>query len=287
MRTKGPEAARRTMTAFGILSLSFVLHGVAFAAAFGHGSGTSARAGDAVQSLEIEAPPVEETVEIKAPPIKPDDEKEPVKQEQAAAMPTHTHDYPVAPSHDMTPHDPNLVHVPLAHDDDPDHKSHDKTSDPEPAPAAAPAVAAAPAAVPRFTMNASGAIGGAGGGIVASNGTGTGLGDGARGGTGDGSFGALEPASESQVDEPARVSFAPAPRYPAAAQEDGIEAEVPVEIVVDTTGAVRSARALGRVGHGLDEAAVSGVRAYRFSPAKRQGRATAVRMKWVVEFRLR
>jgi TonB family protein len=275
------------MTAFGVLSLSFVLHGVAFAAAFGHGSSTSTRPGDSVQSLEIEAPvvlPLEETIDIKAP--EPEKQEEKVAQQSAPAFPTHTHDYPVAPSHDMTPHDPHMVHVPLAHDDDRDHENHAKTSDPEPAPAAAPAVAASPLAVPHFTMNASGAIG-AGGGIVAANGTGTGLGDGARGGTGEGSFGALEPASESQVDEPARVSFAPAPRYPAAAQEDGIEAEVPVEIVVDSTGAVRSARALGRVGHGLDEAAVSGVRAYRFAPAKRQGRATAVRMKWVVEFRLR
>jgi TonB family protein len=273
------------MTAFGVLSFSFALHGVAFAA-FSGGHAQKAGTGTDVQLLEIEAPAIEAPIDTPPKPPVEEPKNEVAKNETAPAFPTHTHDYPVPPSHDATPHDPRLVHMPLAHDDDPDHKSHDKTSDPEPAPAAAPAVVSAPASTPHFTMTANGQIG-AGGGMVAPNATGTGGGDGARGGTGDGSFGASEPASESQVDEPARVSFAPAPRYPAAAQEDGVEAEVPVEIVVDAAGTVRSARALGRVGHGLDEAAVSGVRAYRFKPAMRQGRATAVRMRWVVEFRLR
>jgi len=42
-----------------------------------------------------------------------------------------------------------------------------------------------------------------------------------------------------------------------------------------------------RAGYGLDEAALTAIRAYRFSPAVRAGRAVPVRMRWVVQFRLR
>jgi outer membrane biosynthesis protein TonB len=48
-----------------------------------------------------------------------------------------------------------------------------------------------------------------------------------------------------------------------------------------------SARALTRAGYGLDAAALQGIRGYRFSPAMRAGRPVAVRMRWIVQFRLR
>ena len=62
---------------------------------------------------------------------------------------------------------------------------------------------------------------------------------------------------------------------------------MPLEVVIDRTGAVQSARTLERVGYGLDEAAVAAVRRYRFSPAHRAGKAVAVRMRWVLRFQLR
>jgi len=37
----------------------------------------------------------------------------------------------------------------------------------------------------------------------------------------------------------------------------------------------------------IDEAALRGVRAYRFSPARRAGKALAVRMRWLMRFQLR
>jgi TonB family protein len=78
-----------------------------------------------------------------------------------------------------------------------------------------------------------------------------------------------------------------APSYPRAAEAAGIESRVPLEIVVDARGNVTSARCLSHVGYGLDEAALRGIRDYRFSPARRHGRAVPVRMRWVVQFELR
>ena len=77
-----------------------------------------------------------------------------------------------------------------------------------------------------------------------------------------------------------------APPYPRAAAAAAIEADVPLEIIVDASGHVRSARALQRVGFGLEEAAVRALRGYHFRPAVLAGRPSAVRMKWTMQFRL-
>ena len=71
------------------------------------------------------------------------------------------------------------------------------------------------------------------------------------------------------------------------ARQAEIESDFPVEIVVDSDGSVAAARAVNRVGYGLDEAALRAIREYRFSPALRAGRPVRVRMRWTVQFRLR
>ena len=92
---------------------------------------------------------------------------------------------------------------------------------------------------------------------------------------------------EGDVNEPARL-VTPSPLvYPAAARAAAIELDLPVEIVVDRTGRVSAARALRHAGYGLDEEALRAIHEYRFSPAKRAGRAVPVRMRWTVQFRLR
>jgi protein TonB len=92
---------------------------------------------------------------------------------------------------------------------------------------------------------------------------------------------------EGDVDAPARL-LAPGPlAYPPAARQAEIEADLPLDIVVDVTGRVVSARAARHAGFGLDDAALRAIRAYRFSPALRGGRAVPVRMRWTVQFRLR
>jgi protein TonB len=94
-------------------------------------------------------------------------------------------------------------------------------------------------------------------------------------------------AGEGDVDVPARLLSTSALVYPPAARNAEIETDVPVEIVVDLDGRVASARGLTRAGYGLDEAALRAIRGYRFSPALRGGRPIRVRMRWIVQFRLR
>lgn len=92
---------------------------------------------------------------------------------------------------------------------------------------------------------------------------------------------------EELADTPAKVLVrAPAP-YPEAARRAEIETDVPLVLTIAVDGHVSSAIALAHPGYGLEEAAVSAARAYVFRPAERQGRAVAVRMRWVIQFRLR
>ncbi len=97
---------------------------------------------------------------------------------------------------------------------------------------------------------------------------------------------ATETFGESGVSSPARLRHGLPPSYPSDARADGVEADVPLEIVVNAAGAVVDARALRHAGHGLDEAALAAVRSYTFTPAQREGRSVRVRMRWVVQFRI-
>jgi protein TonB len=108
--------------------------------------------------------------------------------------------------------------------------------------------------------------------------------------SGDGTLGRDSdnaPISEGIADAPAKLVAGAPPAYTAAAQAAGVEADVPLEIVVDSAGSVQSARVLGHAGYGLDEAALGAVRGYRFAPARRAGKAVAVRMRWLMRFQLR
>jgi protein TonB len=88
------------------------------------------------------------------------------------------------------------------------------------------------------------------------------------------------------VSSRARLLEGRPPEYPAAARAAAVEAELPLEIVVDASGSVVDARPLQHVGYGLDEAALRAIREYRFVPAQRAGRGVSVRMRWVIDFRL-
>lgn len=181
---------------------------------------------------------------------------------------THTHAYPVAPDHDAHPHDPSLVHAPLA-----------AAAPVSPAATAAESSDPTPASEPvHFVLT---------GTRVGTTAHAPAPATGSESGTGTSEI-AAAPLAEAAVSTPARlVATAPA-LYPAAARSAEIEADVPVEIVVDRDGRVESAAATGRAsGFGLDDAAARTVRAYRFAPATKDGRAVRVRMRWVVQFRLR
>lgn len=142
----------------------------------------------------------------------------------------------------------------------------------ESAPEPAPASVTEDSSGPRFTMTVAPTIGSVGGvGHSASSGSGADPG----------------PIPAANADIPARLRAGSLPAYTAAALSAGVEANVPLEIVVSEIGVVTSARGTEHVGYGLDEAARQGVLAYQFTPAVRSGKAIAVRMSWLMRFQLR
>ena len=107
----------------------------------------------------------------------------------------------------------------------------------------------------------------------------------AGGGSTGGDVGSVLP--EREVTERARLVSSGPLLYPMAARRAELEADIALELVVGLDGRVVSARVLRPAGYGLDEEAVRAVSAYRFSPARRDGRPVRVRMPWTVQFRLR
>jgi protein TonB len=242
---------------FAVLGTSAALHaglGAAFVLV-GHGAPAS---GSAPSELPIEV--VDET--SPSPVVEPREEEEHAHSVSAHSH-SHTHPYPVVASHDATPHDPSIVHAPLG-------------VPPQSDPAPAPDVVAAPAAPARFAMSLGKAA-------VATGAASSPIGAGGHAAD----PGATEILPDANAAVPAHLLYGPPPPYPADARAAEIEAEVPLEIVVDARGTVTDARVTRYAGYGLDEAAVRAVRAYRFVPARRGDRAVAVRMHWSMEFRLR
>jgi len=219
------------------------------------------------------APLADRTIEIAAPePIAadlPQSSTTPATTpEPFAKFPSHKHPYPVAVNHDAIPHDPSLRHPPITVA-----AAEPVTAD-APDPASPPALAASAIEAPRFVLTV-------GHDHRAPDGV-NGVGGGAQPGTGSN-----EAVAEEAVDRPATLISGAPPAYTRQAEAAGVEADVPLEIVVDTRGAVVGARVLTAVGYGLDDAALLGIRAYRFAPALRGGRAVAVRMRWLMRFQLR
>lgn len=142
--------------------------------------------------------------------------------------------------------------------------------------AAAPSVVEAPAGgSPRFVMSVGRSNESPGGATTTDGGSAT--------------FGVAssEPVPEGMADSPAELLAGSPPPYTREAEAAGVEADVPLEIVVGADGAVCQARPLARVGYGLDDVALKGVRQYRFRPAARGGKPIAVRMRWLMRFQLR
>jgi protein TonB len=149
-------------------------------------------------------------------------------------------------------------------------------SEAEADPAPPPSVLAAPEpSAPRFTML-----------VAATSAPVSGVTTSAGHAATEGSAGSA-PIAESAAEVPAKLRSGAPPAYTAEALAAGVESDVPLEIIVDIAGSVRSVRVLTHVGYGLDEAALASVRGYRFAPAQRGGAAVAVRMRWVMRFQLR
>jgi protein TonB len=223
-----------------------------------HGGGTPAVAGAA--RIELPAP---ELVVVRAPSVE-SSSSEPVRATAESRWARHKHPYPVAADHDVAPHDPSVPHIAL----------------PGPAvdrsPATPPAVLEAPSTAPaRFVLTVARTSTGPGG-VVSEGGR-----------ESDTPSASATPWAEGAVDAAATLLSGRAPTYTPEAQAAGVEADVPLEIVVDDRGRVVAARAIQTVGYGLDDVAVRSIRGYRFEPARRGGHPVAVRMRWLVRFELR
>jgi TonB family protein len=240
------------------LALSVSAHAaVAFVAA--HGGGSSAVAGPGPLA-ELPAP---ELVTLGAPPIE-NPSGEAVRAEPDGHRAHHKHPYAVRADHDATPHDPSVPHIPLL----------GQTTDRPNAPPSA--IVDVPSTAPaRFVLTV-GSQPSVHGGVVSAN-----------GGESETPSASAAPFGEDTVDTAATLLSGGAPAYTREAESARVEAEVPLEIVVDDRGEVVAARALRRAGFGLDEVALRSVRAYRFKPARRAGHPVPVRMRWLVRFELR
>lgn len=72
--------------------------------------------------------------------------------------------------------------------------------------------------------------------------------------------------------------------YPKAAKDQGITGKVQLEVDIKEDGAIGTVRVLSGLGHGLDEAAVEGIRGCTFEPAEQNGKAVATRIVYTFTF---
>jgi protein TonB len=77
-----------------------------------------------------------------------------------------------------------------------------------------------------------------------------------------------------------------APSYTDGARHARVEGRVRIEVMVNETGEVTSARILSGLGLGLDEAALAAARRWRFRPATRCGKPVAAPFVLAILFRL-
>ncbi|MEM9190657.1 MAG: TonB family protein, partial [Myxococcota bacterium] len=74
--------------------------------------------------------------------------------------------------------------------------------------------------------------------------------------------------------------------YPAAAEAEGIEATVVLELTISAEGTVTEARVVTAVGNGFDEAAVAAAERFIFVPATRDGEPVPARIRYRYVFEL-
>jgi periplasmic protein TonB len=96
-----------------------------------------------------------------------------------------------------------------------------------------------------------------------------GSGGGTGAGVGSGSGEAPKPVSVATIKKmpKPRGDYGYFAEYPAEARQLGIEGDIKVKLVVDATGKVASATLINRLGHGLDELALTRAREIEFEPA--------------------
>ena len=122
---------------------------------------------------------------------------------------------------------------------------------------------------------------GTGAGRGVGRGSGAGVGPGTGGGAGGGPY-----RAGSGISPPA-IQHEVKPVYTVDALRRKVEGDVVLEVVVLASGAVGEIHVIRGLGYGLDQAAVTAMRAWRFHPARRGGLAVDVVVEVAMEFRLR
>jgi periplasmic protein TonB len=98
---------------------------------------------------------------------------------------------------------------------------------------------------------------------------GLGTGTGAGAGSGAGEIAAMSVATiKTRALPRGDYSYEESKDYPADARRLGIEGKIRVKLIVDDTGAVKSAQLLNKLGYGLDELALARATKIAFDPAK-------------------
>ena len=117
------------------------------------------------------------------------------------------------------------------------------------------------------------------------DGSGPGVGPGVDDGTGGGAGGG--PYRPGSGVEPPRLLREVKAQYTEDARTRGITGGVVLEIVIRSDGTVGDVKVLRGLGYGLDDRAVTAVRNWKFSPARRLGAPVDVIVEVEVEFSLR
>jgi periplasmic protein TonB len=117
------------------------------------------------------------------------------------------------------------------------------------------------------------------------DGSGPGVGPGVDDGTGGGAGGG--PYRPGSGVEPPRLLREVKAQYTEDARSRGVTGDVVLEIVIRSDGSVGDVKVLRGLGFGLNERAVTAVRNWKFSPARRLGTPVDVIVEVEVEFSLR
>jgi len=128
---------------------------------------------------------------------------------------------------------------------------------------------------------------GSGGGVGSGQGTGIGEGDGGGIGAGSGGGTGGGPFRPGSGIEPPQLLREVRPVYTDEARRRAIEGDVVLEIIVRRDGSVGDVRVLRSMGSGLEQRAITAVRQWKFSPARRLGSAVDVVVEVAVGFTLR
>jgi TonB family protein len=96
----------------------------------------------------------------------------------------------------------------------------------------------------------------------------------------------VEAVSVGAVTSAPRVLREKKISYPISARRAGVEGVVELKLVIDRDGHVQSAELVRGPGYGLDEAALSAIKEFIFSPAQIGDQTVAVRIIYKYRFKL-